>query len=202
MSTMWRGRSLSKPKRSSGGAEEERAAGDLDRLEPGVAAGRRAREHGVEAGRGAEPGELDRLQHRLVVLLLVLEDHLVDLRGTAAVEHLERALADLRQVGQRLAAVEQGEVAADGPGRLEGVVHRGQLRVQQRLAAVAVDEPQVLVGRDVAEVPHQRAHQRGMRGLDIDVRQRGDEVERALARLFEGAGCERGDGHGTRVPEP
>ena len=120
--------------------------------------------------------------------------------GTGAVEHLERALADLGEVGQRLAAVEQGEVAADGARRLEGVVHRRQLRVQQRLAAVAVDEPEVLVGRDVAEVPDQGAHQRGVRGLDVGVGQRGDEVERALARLFEGAGGERGDGHGTRVP--
>ena len=155
----------------------------------------------LEAGRGAQLRELDRLQHRLVVLLLVLEDHLVDLGRAAAGEHLERALADLREVGQRLAAVEQGEVAADGARRLEGVVHRGQLRVQQRLAAVAVDEPEVLVGGDVAEVPHQWAHQRGVRGLDVGVGQRGDEVERALARLFEGAGGERGEGHGTPVPE-
>ena len=68
--------------------------------------------------------------------------------------------------------------------------------MQQRLAAVPVDEPQVLVGRDVREVPNERAHQRRVRGLDVRVRERGDEIQRALAGLFKGPGEERGDGHG------
>ena len=162
-------------------------AGDLDRLEAGGAAPSRRAGAAVEAGRGGKPRELDRLQHRLVVLVLVLEHHLVDLGGAGALEDRERALADVGEVVERLGAVEDRQVAADGARRLERVVHRGELRVQQRLAAVAVDEPQVLIGGDVREIPRERAHQRRVRGLHLLVGERRDDG-RACAR---GASVER-----------
>ena len=90
-------------------------------------------------GRGRQPGELDRLQHRLVVLVLVAQHHLVDRRrGRSRSSDRQRALADVGEVVERLGAVEQRQVAADGARRLERVVHRGELGMQQRHAAVAV----------------------------------------------------------------
>ena len=165
------------------GAHRELARRDLDRVE--ARAGRRAPRRGrrLEPGRGAQAGELDRLQHRLRVLELVLEHHLVDVGGAEAVEDRERSLAHLGQVVERLGAVEQRQVAAHGARRLERVVHRGQLGVQQRLTAVAVDEPQVLVGGDVGEIPDERAHQRRVRGLDVRVGERRDQLERPPARV-------------------
>ena len=61
-----------------------------------------------------------------------------------------------RTVGEVLAravGVEQLDLAAHGARRLEGVVARGELGVQQRLAGEAVHEPEVLVGRDVRRGP-------------------------------------------------
>ena len=52
-------------------------------------------------------------------------------------------------------------------GRLERVVDLRQVGAQQRPAAVAVRQPQVLERRDVAEVPDERAHQRRVDALEI-----------------------------------
>ena len=52
----------------------------------------------------------------------------------------------------------------------------------------AVHQPQVLVGRDVAEVPHERRHDRVGLALEVGVAEVRDEVERALA-----LGGQRGD---------
>ena len=152
-----------------------------------MAAGRRRARRGIDRGRRLEARERDRLQHRLVVLLLVAEDELGEHAVAAAVqqEHGAHPLAHQVEVVERLGAVEQRQVAADRARGLERVVHRGQLGLQQRGAAVAVDEPQVLVGGDVREVPDQRAHQLGVGRLDVGVGQRGDERERALAGLVE-----------------
>ena len=62
------------------------------------------------------------------------------------------------------------------------------LGAQQRLAGEAVHRPQVLVGGDVAEVPHERAHdgiQRAVQVVVVDVR---DELQRALPRRLQRLG--------------
>jgi len=47
--------------------------------------------------------ELHRLEHRLVVLLLVPDHELMDVRDAAVVDHVERAGPDLIEVLERLA---------------------------------------------------------------------------------------------------
>ena len=59
------------------------------------------------------------------------------------------------------------------------VVRRGQVGAQQRLAREAVHEPQVLVGRDVRQVPHERAHDGVDLALEVGRREVADQVERA-----------------------
>jgi len=74
-----------------------------------------------------------------------------------------------------------------------------QVLVQQRLAAQAVDRPEVLVRSDVREVPHQRAHERVERPLDVFVRQALDKRERRRPRLLElMRQVERGPIHGAK----
>ena len=87
----------------------------------------------------------------------------------------------------RRGRVEQLDLAADRPGRLEGVVDRGELRAQERLAREAVHEPQVLVGRDVGEVPHEWAHDRVDLTLQLSGGQVADQVERAAADRLHGS---------------
>ena len=121
--------------------------------------------------------ELQRLEHRLVVLLLVANDELDDDPVADALlgDHLERPGPDLGQILACLAGAEEGQRAPAGPRGLEGVVDVGQLLVQQGPAAQPVHDPQILEGRDVAEVPDQRAHQRGMDALQVGVRDTGHQ---------------------------
>ena len=105
------------------------------------------------------------------MLVLVTQDQLVQraVADTALVDHLERSGANIVEIFARLRGTEQREVAPHRPGGLERVVHRGEVLVQERALAVTVHEPQVLVRRDVREVPHQRAHQRGVDALEVGV---------------------------------
>jgi hypothetical protein len=75
----------------------------------------------------------------------------------------------LGQVGEGLAPAQEGYVAAHRPGRLKGVIDLGQLGAQQFKATCALPDPQVLEGGDVAEIPHQRAHDRRMHPFHIAV---------------------------------
>ncbi len=174
-------------------------AGTSTGSRPGVAArrgrarrGRRARERGA-AGRARSPAASSR---RAAARGAAPARPARRRRGRARrARHATRSRTD-SQVAERLRAVEQRQVAADVARRLERVVHRGVVGRQQRLAAVAVHQPQVLVGGDVREVPHQRAHQRRVRGLDVGVGEALDERQRALARLGEELGVARGgDAH-------
>ena len=120
------------------------------------------------------------------MLLLVLQHELVQhgvhaVRGRAR----EHALADRREVLARAGGVQQLDLAAHGARRLERVVGRGEVGAQQRLAGVAMHEPEVLVGGDVGEIPDERAHQRVDLALEVAIADRGGEHERALTRLLE-----------------
>jgi hypothetical protein len=147
---------------------------DLDQLQPGEGGGvtgarHRAGAHGGElAGTGGgelrqaiQLSELDGLEHRLVVLLLVAHDELDDdpVADAPPLDDAERSLAHLLQVLAGLGRAQERQLAAAGARSLKCVIDIGQLLVQQRLAAEAMHDPEVLEGGDVAQVPHQWAHQ-------------------------------------------
>jgi hypothetical protein len=56
-----------------------------------------------------------------------------------------------------------------------------RLATQELEAAEAVRDPEILVGRDVPEVPDERAHDRRVHALQLLVRAAGDERERPRA---------------------
>jgi hypothetical protein len=122
------------------------------------------------------------------VLGLVADDHLEQraIPGAGAVEHLQRPPPHGGDVAEDVLAAQEGNVAAGGARGLEGVVEVGEVGAQERLAAVAVHEPEVLVGGDVAEIPVQRAHERVLDALQLDVRERRHEGQRALAGVLQG----------------
>jgi hypothetical protein len=159
------------------GAHLELAGVELDPVR--IAVDRRKRA-GLAARLAAQP---QRLPHRLGVLELVEDHEVVQLARAHTIEYVERPGSDVLHVGERLPAVQQLYLAARGPRRLERVIGRGQFLVQQRLATQAVHRPQVLVRRDVRQVPHERTHDRIERPVHDVVRQRLDQVERRLSRL-------------------
>ena len=79
-----------------------------------------------------QAGELDRLQHRLVVLLLVAQDQLVEgpVADPASLDHVERAPADLVQVRTGRCGTQQREITPLGARRLEGVIEIGEVLPQ------------------------------------------------------------------------
>ncbi len=132
-------------------------------------------------------GELECLEHGLVVLLFVAQDQLEDnpVAGSPFRHHLQRAVAHLGQVLARLGRAQERQIAAAGPGCLEGVIDVGQVLMEQRPAAIAVDQPQVLEGGDVPEVPDQRAHQRRVNEFEVLLGHRLHQRQRARACLGE-----------------
>ena len=131
-------------------------------------------------------------QHELV-------KHGVDAGARGRVEH---ARADFGQVVECGRAAEDLDAAAHGARRLERVVERRQLRMQQRPAGEAVVEPQVLVGRDVPEVPHERAHDRVDHALEVLVGEVADQRQRPCALGLELADELVGVGEGGGLHPP
>ena len=139
---------------------------------------------------------LQELQHRLVVLVLVGEQHLVDeaaaqqgVLGVLAeldlVEHLERALAHVGEVGAQLGVAQDRQLAA-GPARvLDRVVEAAELAVQRLAAADRLHQPQLLEVGDVAEVPGERAEDRRVDPVELLVVERLDQLQGPLPRLGE-----------------
>ena len=80
-------------------AERARAARDLDGLEAGVALGAPRARRRIERGAALQARERDRLQHRLAVLHLVLEHHLVPSPGRARRRRAPSARARARPRG-------------------------------------------------------------------------------------------------------
>src|SRR5918998_1658500 len=138
-STRWRGRS--RRKRTGGNVDPA-----LGRVRVAGRAGR------VAAG---QVGEKERLAHRLVVLGLVADDQLEKrpVAGAPGGQHVQRARADGGEVVEDVLPAQERDVAAYRARRLEGVVEVGEVAAQQLAAAVAMDEPEVLVSGDVAQVP-------------------------------------------------
>ena len=122
---------------------------------------------GVRQGAGTAT-QLVGGQHRLVVLVLVLEHHPIDeTRGQQrvrvvqphAVEGVEHLATDQVEVVQRLGRAQQREAGPGGAGVLEGVVQRIDLGTQRRCSGGGPEQPQLLVVAHVGEIPDQRRHQ-------------------------------------------
>ncbi len=167
-------------------ADQALAAGQLGQLEAGEPGrrGHRLRPEPAEVV-VAQARELDRLQHRLAVLVLVAHDELehVPVLDATLVDDIERAVADLLQVLARLPGAQERQFAPTGPRSLEGVIDLGEVLAQQPPAAEAVDHPQVFERGDVSEVPDERAHQGRVNPFEIGIGDRGHEGERPLAGI-------------------
>ena len=118
---------------------------------------------GVGLGRLVALDHLQQLQHRLVVLVLVREQHLVDesvaqkrfggVVEVDLVEDLQGALADPQQVGAQL-VVAQDRQRATGLARvLDRVVEAAQLAVHRLAVADRLHQPELLEVGDVARGP-------------------------------------------------
>ena len=127
--------------------------------------------------------ELQRLQNRLVVLILVLRHHRVDVAiaqqriAGLEIERLQlvqHALAHLGQDLEHLLTAGQVQGTADPPRVLERIVDAGHLAELHGAVDVPV-EPQLLEVGDVAEVPDDRAHERIVLHSEIVVRERLDQ---------------------------
>jgi hypothetical protein len=137
--------------------------------------------------------QLDQLEHRLVVLVLVSDQHLVHealgqqrvLRRVElhAIEDLQRALAHLAQVGAKIAAAKDRQLAADRSWVLDRVVEAAQVPVQGVQAAHRLHQPQLFEVGDVAQVPRQRAQDRRVDIVELLVGERLDKLESAPSRL-------------------
>ncbi len=64
---------------------------------------------------------------------------------------------------------------------------------------MTVGQPQVLVGGDVREIPHERAHDRRVRALELAVVEVGHQLQRAAAGLVQGRERLGGGAGGTAV---
>ena len=125
--------------------------------------GRRAagRQRPAPQQHGRALAQLQRGQHRLVVLLLVLHDHArrEQLTGRGMLDQVKHPPANLVVIGPRLDGRQQRQRRALGSGVLERVVQRVHLRRQHagpgRVAAA--QQPQLLLLADMRQVPHQRA---------------------------------------------
>ena len=108
--------------------------------------------------------ELQRREHRLDVLVLVLDDHPVH-EATAQqphggielhpVERVEGVAAHGRDVRPRVIRAQQRQPGPVGPRMPEGVVHVVVL-LTDALVPEPAQQPDVLVVADVRQVPHQR----------------------------------------------
>ena len=140
---------------------------------------------------------LEQLEHRLVVLVLVGDQHLVGeavakqgLFGVELdlVEDLERALAHLGHVGEALVAAQDRKLVARRARVLDRVVEAPELAAQRLAPADLLGEPELLEVGDVPQVPDQGAQDRGVDAVELLVGERLDERQRACARLAETRG--------------
>ena len=149
---------------------------------------------GVALGGLVLRDHLQELQHRLVVLVLVGEDQVVDEAVTQdglaslevdLVEHVQRPLADLGHVGAQVVAAQDRQLVAGGTRVFDRVVKAAQLAAHRLPARDRLHQPELLEVRDVPEVPGERAEDLAVDGVELLVGQRLDEEQRAPARLLE-----------------
>ncbi len=139
-------------------AEDERAAGHQYRCARHTRPTRRKRGAVVQQ-RGTRP-QIQRLQHRFVVLILVA-DHQpeveigLDVVVGQRVEGVERLVAHRRAERPRIGRRQQRQVHAAGPGVLERVVEAFDVGRQHArpVRIIAAQQPQLFLPSDVGEVP-------------------------------------------------
>jgi hypothetical protein len=128
------------------------------------------------------------------VLQLVREQHLVDEAvpqqrildvgaDLHAVQHVERALADVRHVGAQLLVSQDRQLAADFARVLDRVVEAPQLPPQRLPPTDPLHQPQLLEVGDMPQVPGKRAENRRPNPVQLLVVKRLDQRQRALPRL-------------------
>jgi hypothetical protein len=101
------------------------------------------------------------------------------------VEHLERALAHVGQVGAQLGVAQDRQLAARLARILDRVVEATELAVQRLARADRLDQPELLEVGDVAEVPGQRAEDRRVDAVELLVVELLDQRIGAPARRRE-----------------
>jgi hypothetical protein len=132
-------------------------------------------------------------QHRLGVLLLVLDDHPerepvldqpapLERHGVEQVQHLGAHGADVRP---GLGRPEQGQARPVDAGVLERVVQLVDVLPYRGAAADVTHEPELLLVPDVGQVPHQRRHERRVLADEIVVVDRAREHGRAFAAALQ-----------------
>jgi hypothetical protein len=139
--------------------------------------------------------DLERLEDRLRVLLLVPDDQLVHeavvqqpvvRRGEVGqLELAERSRPHVIHVAQRILAAQVWEGASFLARRGGGVIDDAQVVAQGGTLEGRLHEPQVLERRDVPEVPDDRAHERIVDGVQRVVGELLDECQRTCADCLE-----------------
>ena len=146
------------------------------------------------------------------MLVLVLQHHVEEealaqqRRGSAGVDLLhpgQHGAAHVAKEAQAGRAVGQRQVVARRARVAEGVVDAAQSLGARSGAVHVLEQPDLLEMRDVAQVPHDRGHQRAVLAAQVRVTQRRDEFEGAVARLPQAAAQDgQIEGGGRHCPEP
>jgi hypothetical protein len=146
---------------------------------------------------------LEGLEHRLVVLVLVLDDHVVGVPAApqrlVVGEALARqtatdTLAHVVDVRVGVGRLEQAELRSLRPLVLAGVVDVVEPALRGLLSVEGAQEPQLLLVADVRQIPDERREDRGRLSLEIVVRERRERAQRPPPRLVHGGAdrvCER-----------
>ncbi len=108
-------------------------------------------------------------------------------------EGLERPRAHVAEVAPGACLVEDRDLGAAGAGGLDRVVDVLELRVQRRGTGEAPHQPELLVGRDVAEVPERRAQQRRVLAREVLGGERREQGQGPGPGGLEAAGDLRGE---------
>jgi hypothetical protein len=178
------------------GPGADRVLSPLHRDHLGTGGGRLGGRAGIHPHRLIAVDHLQQLKHRLVVLVLVGEQQLVDEAAAEqrvlglvgeidVVEHVEGALADVGEVGAQLGVAQDRQLAPGLARVLDRVVEAAEVAVQRLVAADRLHQPQLLEVGDVAEVPGQRAEDRRVDAVELLVVERLDQLQGPLPRVDE-----------------
>ncbi len=185
------------------GAECVFAGGNLDHLIERALV-RQHFGHGPALRRvvGLAQFELQGLEYRLVVLILVLKNHVVHVAAgkqrvalieIRSAEPLQNVLSNLRQALPHEVDCRKRKSCSRRARMLEGVVHPRHFRELDGAVEILC-QPELLEVCDVSQVPQNRAHQRIVLAMKLLIGKTFDKKERALPRL----GHEAGD-QGSRI---
>ena len=177
-----------------GEATGRRAREKRARVDPHHSQGRavpRSAQRDARRREDARLRERQRLEHRLVVLMLVLDDHLEHEAPSLEVrlrQHIERPLPHGREVLARRGCVEVLHLTANGARGLQCVVDVEEVGVHRLVVPDPRADPQLLERGDVSQVPGQGAHQLVVHPVEVGLRDGLHQPQRALARVLQEVG--------------